>query len=276
MNHLSKILFFSGLLFLSVTACKKDSETTEDTDYTTSLKVSESESIMQDAVFSADDAFDGTDDGMTNGKVAACASITYNETAKTVAVDFGSGCTGVGGAVRSGKITIVFEGTRAVSTKRTMTFDNYTVKFGSNSYTLSGTITSSLSAVTGGYSYTLTGTNISLKLSSGKSFTVNSLSRTIVFSWGGDKKIPSGYTLSISGSSTNTDDTGTTTSVTIDSANPVVLKGSCMQSGIYYPSSGNYLITDGKISYSVSWGTGTCDKEIQITALGKTVTKTLP
>ena len=276
MNHLPKILLLFLLLGTAI-ACKKSDDTpANQPDYTATAKVTESESVMQDALYATDDAFDGNDDGMTGGKIAGCAIITHDEPTKTVVVDFGTGCTGIGGRTRSGKVTVVYEGTRAVSSKRTMTFANYTAKSGSSSYSLSGTITSSFSYSSAGYTYTLSASNLSVTLSSGTKLSVTTLSRVIVFAWGGDKKNPAGYTTSITGTSSNTDDTGKTTTVTIDPANPILIKGSCVSSGIYYPASGVYDILDGKIKYTVTWGSGACDKDIQITALGQTVTKTLP
>jgi hypothetical protein len=276
MYPITKKILVLTLSLLAVTACKKDETPAEQADYTASVQVTEAENMIQDALYSSDDAFDGNDDGMTGGRTEACATVTYDEPTKTVVVNYGSGCTGVGGKIRSGKITIVFEGTRAVSTKRTMTFENYSVQSGSNSYTLSGVMTSSFAYTAAGYTYNLTAANLNLKLSNNKTFVVNSLSRTVVFAWGSDKKNPAGYTLTINGSSTNTDDQGKPTTVTINPASPVLIKGSCVTAGIYYPASGTYDIQDGKIKYTVSWGSGACDKELQITGLGQTITKILP
>ncbi|MDJ1484536.1 hypothetical protein QNI16_28820 [Cytophagaceae bacterium YF14B1] len=265
-----------GLLFYTTACSDNDVDPQTEYDMTPAASVSESENAVQDALLTADDAFDGSNDGVSGGRIAVCAAISADTITKTVVIDFQNGCTGYGGRTRSGKITIHYEGTRKVSTKRTITYENYALQGTNGSYSLNGTFSASYAYTSSGYSYTVSASNIDLTLSGGESFTIDSFNRTFVVNTHSTVKDVSDDTITITGNSLNTDSTGKKTTVTISNDNPIVSKGSCLSSGIYYPASGDYTISDGTVTYQVSWGSGTCDKEITITVGKQTVTKTLP
>lgn len=265
-----------GLLFFTTACSDNDVDPQTEYDMTPATTVSESENAVQDALLTADDAFDGSNDGISGGRTAACAAITADTVTKTVVIDFQNGCTGYGGRTRSGKITIHYEGTRKESTKRTITYENYAFQGANASYSLNGTFSTRYAYTSSGYSYTVSASDIDLTLSRGESFAIDSFNRTFVFNTNSTVKDVNDDTITITGSSSNTDSTGKKTTVTISNDNPIVSKGSCLSNGIYYPASGDYTISDGTVTYLVSWGSGTCDKEITITVGKQTITQTLP
>jgi hypothetical protein len=259
----------AGLFFLS--SCSKSDEQNADT--TNGEKASESENVIQDAVGTANDGLDGSVDGISNGRTESCATVSNDATAKILTIDFGTaGCVGIDGRTRKGKIAILYVGTvPQTSTSRTITFTNYSV----NSYSISGSITQSnfQRPSTGNYSFSLSATNVVIILSDGKTYSISQLQRTFSTNSGALQDLTDDVT-TITGTSTQTSSTGNVTTVNITS--PITIKGSCTSTGFYYPTSGTYEVIDGKVTYTIDWGTGTCDKSISITAFGKTTVKSLP
>lgn len=262
-------IMVAGLLILN--SCSKDAEQTADT--SEGEKATESENIILDAISTANDGLDGSFDGVSSGKTSACSAVVVDMNAKTVLIDFGTdGCVGVNGRTRKGKILITYVGTSVkTATSRTITFTTYSV----NNNILSGTFSQSAiqRPTATSVSSSISASNVSLILSDGRTYILSAFQRTFLYEYG-DLKIVTDDVSTITGSSTQTGATGNVTSIEITS--PIIYKGSCASTGFYYPSSGIYKLIDGKITYTIDWGTGSCDKDISITALGKTVVKTLP
>lgn len=262
-------LALTGIILLS--SCSSDTEQSADT--TNGERASESEDLIQDAVATANDGLDGTIDGISNGRSQACGTISNNATAKILTIDFGTaGCQGADGRTRKGKIDILYVGTAPQnSASRTITFTNYSV----NNYSVNGSITQSnfQRPSAGSFSFTLSASNLAIVLSDGKTYTISQLQRTISTNSGVLQDLTDDVT-TITGNSTQTNPSGNATTVNITS--PITIKGSCTVTGFYYPASGAYDVIDGKVTYTIDWGTGTCDKTISITAFGKTTIKTLP
>jgi len=112
-----------------------------------------------------------------------------------------------------------------------------------------------------------------IDLSDGRTFTLSSFQRTVSSNLGVLHDLADDVT-TITGTSTQTGSNGNVTTIEITS--PITFKGSCYITGFYYPASGTYALIDGRITYTIDWGTGTCDKTISINAFGKTTIKTLP
>lgn len=268
-SKLLSALSLAGIILLS--SCSSDTEQTANT--TNGEKASESENLIQDAVATANDGLDGTVDGISNGRIQACGTISNDATAKVLTIDFGTtGCQGADGRTRKGKIAILYVGTvPQTSVSRTITFTNYSV----NNYSINGSITQSnfQRPSAGSYSFSLSASNVTLVLSDGKTYSISQLTRTFSTNAGALQDLTDDVT-TIIGTSTQTSATGNITTVNITS--PITIKGSCTTTGFYYPASGTYDVVDGKVTYTIDWGTGTCDKSISITAFGKTTVKTLP
>lgn len=261
-------LSVASLIFLS--SCNSDPEQTADT--SNGEKASESESVILDAVSTANDGLDGIVDGVSNGRTQSCGTISNDATTKILTIDFGAGCLGADGRTRKGTIAILYVGTvPQTSTSRTITFTNYAV----DDYSISGSITQSdfQRPSAGSFSFSLSASNVTVILSDGKTYSISQLQRTFSTNSGVLQDLADDIT-TISGTSTQSGPSGNVTTVNITS--PITIKGSCTTTGFFYPASGTYTIVDGRVTYTIDWGTGECDKAIFITAFGKTTVKTLP
>jgi hypothetical protein len=260
----------AGLFFVS--SCSKSDEQTADT--TNGERASESENVIQDAISTTNDGLDGTVDGISNGRIQACATVTNDATAKVLTIDFGTvGCVGVEGRTRKGKIAIEYVGNvPQTSPTRSITFTNYSV----NSNVLNGTISESgfVRSTATAFSFSVSITGLQVVLSDGRTYSISNLQRTYNINLGASVQDVSDDITTITGTSTQTGPSGTTT--TIDITSPITFNGSCVSTGNLYPSSGIYKITEGNLTYAIDWGTGACDKSITIAVLGKTLIKTLP
>jgi hypothetical protein len=272
LNNFFKLLTTVAVVGLFLLAsCSKSDEQTADT--TNGEKASESENVIQDAVSTANDGLDGTVDGILNGRIEACGTVTNEPATKVLTIDFGTaGCVGVDGRTRKGKIAITYVGTvPQTSATRSITFTNYSV----NGSSITGTISESGYTRTGtAFSFSVSASGVTVLLSDGRTYTISNLQRTMSVNLGATVQDVSDDVTTITGTSTQTGSSGTPTTIEITS--PITFKGSCTSTGNLYPSSGVYKVTEPTISYTVDWGTGTCDKQIAITVFNKTITKTLP
>jgi hypothetical protein len=262
------LLLAFGLLLAS---CDKSNESTADT--ANGERASESESVIQDAINVANDGADGTVDGVSNGRVQACGTVTNDAATKTVTIDFGTGCVGLEGVTRKGKIAIQYVGTDLqTSAMRTLIFTNYTV----NSTSITGSIsqTGFQRTVSTSYSFSISSNGLQVILSDGRTYTLNNLQRNYSINLGATVQDISDDVTTITGTYSQTNSAGSTTAIDITS--PITYNGSCASTGILYPSSGTYKITEGSLVYTIDWGTGVCDKSVSVTVFGKTSIKTLP
>lgn len=258
-------LFFIGF------SCSKDEQTA---DTTNGEKGSEIESVINGTIEVSNDGLDGNVDGIANGRTdgtAGCGTVSNDATAKVLTIDFGAGCTGVDGRTRKGKISIQYVGAiPQTSPTRTLTFINYSV----NNNSITGSISiSGFQRTTSSLTFSVSATNAQVVLSDGRTYAISTLQRTFTSNFGVLTDLTDDVT-TITGNSTQTGPNGNVTTINITS--PITIKGSCATTGFYYPASGTYEVIDGKVTYTIDWGTGTCDKLISITAFGKTTVKTLP
>lgn len=123
---LIKVALGLGVMaMLFITSCQQSSQEPEVIDFTTT----ETDVIMQSDFDEIDDIVEGAmgySDGSIGGKTASieegrgmderasCATVTHDEIAKTITIDFGDGCTGPYGNTRSGIIFITYSGKRFV------------------------------------------------------------------------------------------------------------------------------------------------------------------
>jgi len=137
MTELSKkvlpILGITTLIFFS--ACESNVDETPIMDDDATI---EAESIAQSDFDEIDDITSnimGIAESSSGGRVESveddrchCAEITHDKEKKTITIDFGDGCTGPNGVVRSGIIFITYDGHRFVpGSMWTVTFRNYYV-----------------------------------------------------------------------------------------------------------------------------------------------------
>jgi hypothetical protein len=258
-------------LSLTIFSCSDDDEPVASTDTSEGEMSSEAEVLIEDAINVSNESADEVDS--PTGRVQACNAATLNTSTKTITLDFGTdGCTGVDGRLRKGKITITYLGADIkTSTSRTLTFLAYNV----NGNSLDGSIsqTTLQRATATSFSFSISASDLTLKLSDGESYELSNFQRSFTYEYGAVGVLTDNVT-TITGSSTQTSSLGTVTTLTITT--PITFKGSCTTTGFYYPASGSYSFVSGALTYTINWGSGACDKDISITVGGRTVVKTLP
>ncbi|SFF21943.1 hypothetical protein [Thermoflexibacter ruber] len=268
-NNFKKIGFMLSLSLLVITsACKKENNASPsaEVDETTIIQTSESDQVINDVISTVDDAMDGKFDGIGNGRVEACGDISLNLQQRSLTIDFGNGCQGLFGRTRKGKMTVVF-----TDNQRTITFQNYAVE----SYTISGTIVqSNITRSNTQISYTTNASNLQITTPN-KKITVNNLQRTTRISFGTNPKQIIDNEVRISGTSAGINNSGET--FTTEITTPLVIKQACFQSGVFYPVSGVSVVKVGsKPSMTLNFGSGTCDKQVEVSLGNISKTITLP
>lgn len=198
---------------------------------------------------------------MGTANLCAGASVNHNQNTKTIIVDFGQGCTSPNGVRRKGKMTLVYSGSNFLfpGTSISTTFQGYEV----DGIKIDGTRT----ITNGGIDLVNSRVTLRVKIENGKitwpdnsSVTYTSDQTRVV------SLSESGYEASITGTASGVSRDGNNYSATV--TEPLIVKQSCVDEGIYIPSSGVLSFTYSLISVSVDYGFGTCDKTVEITYPG--------
>ncbi|HWK03064.1 MAG TPA: hypothetical protein VNS58_05510 [Puia sp.] len=206
--------------------------------------------------------------------ITSCAVITASPAdtvsyPKTITVDFGTGCTGIDGVTRKGKITYVFSGKiLAPGTTVSATFTGYSV----NSYQLAGAYSITNNSTSNGISFTTT-------ISSGQitfpdaSYYAYAGTKTLLQTGGAGTTDVSDNVYSITGSNTFSSSAGKTLTDSITT--PLVWETSCKNivSGIVGFTYGNNGV---KLKGTLDYGSGDCDNTATIKVGATTKTVTLP
>jgi hypothetical protein len=269
--------YFSVILkavtFLIVSAifvsCKDDAEeeVTEQEEVQIANESSSSESLTDEELQAMEEELVQNPKG---GRIAGsgCATVTWNESAKTVTIDFGDGCVGVYGRERSGKIIITYGGEFGDHlANRVVTFEDYFV----NNKQITGSIEMRDFNVDGNGNLTATRKRINLTIHfpDGNTFTSNG-STTVTWIEGGGDEDTSNDKLSITGSYTGVSSRGRTVTHTI--LEPIIVSYACY-------ADGGFARIDGKTELKIAgqheririvdFGDGTCDETITITVNGR-------
>jgi hypothetical protein len=128
---ITKLILSILALSLSLGSCKKDNS-----DWSSEQDNALASELFQDIYKQLDEA------AQSEGSLKSCATITISSIdtifPKTVTIDFGSGCAGSDGRIRSGSINAIFSGRwRNVGTVVSISTNNYFV----NGYAVSGNVT---------------------------------------------------------------------------------------------------------------------------------------
>ncbi len=196
----------------------------------------------------------------SNGSLCSTAKINHEASAKKITVDFGTGCTGPNGIIRKGKVIFNYTGSFLLpGSSVTTTFEGYEV----NGLKLEGTRIM---------------TNIGVNLQAQEiSFTVNiqngkvtwSDGKVSTFSADQVRKITlgsSGYQVSVTGKGTGKTRGGT--SYTAEITEPLIVTQACLESGISVPNKGKVTLSFTLFSATVDYGTGECDKKLNVSYPG--------
>ena len=255
--HLKKfalILFLSAIV--TIAGCKKSDDATpnDGVDETTAMQTSETDQVVNDAISVVDDAMDGNFNGIGNGRTEACGTINLDIRQRTASIDFSSGCQGTFGRNRSGRISVTF-----TDNQRTIVFQDYKVE----GYGITGTLVqSNITRTRTQISYTVSTSNLVI-ISPNRKITITSLQRTTQINLGTNPLQIADNEIRITGTSAgiNNNNENFTTEITT----PLLIKGSCFQSGMFYPVSGVSTIRVGsKPAMTVDYGNGSCDKQVTV------------
>ena len=191
-----------------------------------------------------------------------CASteFTKDDASKTITIDFGDGCVSPNGVSRKGKVIIKYSGNLLIPGANIVTtFDGYEV----NGYKVEGTRTLTNTGIN-----IITSTiTIAVKIENGKitwpdgGFVTISSDEVRQITLGN-----SGYEASITGTASGNSRDGKPYSASITDA--LSLTQSCIESGVYTPSSGLIEFTYLGVKMTLDYGTGSCDKTATLTYPG--------
>jgi len=259
------------VLFIGFTACNEDAITETDllVEETASFEDEQDAeegldevSDVFEALFTAEENEGGrvlVSDTLPPDSANLCAERIHNREEKTIIIDFGEGCVGLDGVLRSGKIIITYTGHYLVpGTIITKTFEDYFV----NNHQVEGLITlTNISETTQSFP------TFSMVLEDGK-FTWDdgtfALRETnFVWMWVNANN-PLYDEFHKDGNANGTTRRGVTYTVEITST--LVRKKICKLDGVHIPVQGIKEVTrEGLPNFSVDYGDGSCDNAVTIT-----------
>ncbi|HNT50520.1 MAG TPA: hypothetical protein PLM56_00585 [Cyclobacteriaceae bacterium] len=221
------------------------------------------DSYYDDADDLVSEAFAGIEDSSNGRKTAderlACATITYegNGTSGTLSIDFGDGCTGPRGNVRTGVIVVTHSGTWNIAgSSWSISFEDYTI----NGIEIEGNRTVTVVSYTEELSvFDVTLTEGRVTWPDGRVATRevnrrrehernenNVLDRLIIYGTAqGTFRNGRGYFIEI--------------------VEPLVYTRTCAAAGVFIPVSGIKFIKHGNRELTIDYGDGTCDNIVTLT-----------
>lgn len=276
MKRIISLSFLSALfLGMTLSSCKKTDDNTEpeSTEVTTTTSLAERQAISDNAVEDANDIFMNAADEKnvvggrpTNVLTPDCGIITISTTdefPKTITVDFGTGCTGLHGVVRSGIIKIVIsDSVRKVGSTAVMTFENYVV----NGFKQEGKVTWTNTSSAGVKSWkrvveggkTTNTLNNEYWLHSGTKYVTQ-------IEGGSTPRVIGDDVFSITGSHTVINSEGRQRTCTIAADNPLIKANACR-----FVQKGSIKIQGPRHYAVIDYGTGDCDNKATIAIDGGT------
>jgi hypothetical protein len=296
-SKLPTAIIFAGMLFFA--SCKKNNNTnaTDNPDPALSVDAAQNDATAEeqfDDVFNISMAVQSSDAGQDIGletgtnilyktfdadRVATpeppsrCYTVTVvpkgiNLFPKTVTLDFGNGCTGKDGKVRSGKIITVFSGPmRNAGSKATTTFMDYNV----DSFMVEGTHTIENTSTSNKMAWTVSVSDGKItNTESGKWIKWDAVHEHIQTEGNGTSFNPLDDVFKITGNSNGSNSNGNSWTTII--SQPLIRKFICP-----WRESGEIAITrkSNTVTAVLDYGDGTCDNKATVTIGGITKTITL-
>lgn len=275
MNFASRMLTIAALASALIIGCNRADSLDNDTAESMLRQSSDVESNYDDMQSISDQAFAGEVSSFKNGDISditsGCATITRDDVAKTILIDFGTtNCTGNDGRDRRGKILVTYTGAyKAVGTVITITPDNYFV----NDNQVEGSkVIKNLGDTDGDtfieYQVTVNGT-VTLADNKGTITFAADKYREWVAGEATEERSDDEYNVWGTASGSHTD--GKAYTAVVDEANPLHRIMGCRHwvSGILN------LTPTGKATRSIDFGDGTCDDKAVVTVNGRTINITL-
>jgi hypothetical protein len=266
---------FAALSFYS---CKKDGTTTSaDQEVATTIELSGNDAVTENITEDNNDILMETalnNNFSGNSPVSATQSMnilgcaTVNITPqlgfpKNISIDFGSGCTGLNGVTRKGKIyIIVSDSVRKSGSVAVMTFDNYFDNYYVNGFKVEGTITWTNTSQPGTRSWERKCENGKITASDGRYWLHSGVKNIEQVAGISTPRNLVDDVFSVTGNHTVTNAKGETRTSTI--TEPLEKKVSCEN-----VDKGQVKIEGAAHTAIVDFGDGTCDRIATISVDGK-------
>ena len=245
-------------------ACTEDSPladdtalSTEDVDFDTTSEAAfdDVEDLTEESLDLS--SFDAGRFGRRN--IPDCAVVTKDEEAQTITIDFGDGCEGRRGRIRSGVIIITWTGTRGeAGFTKVVTFENFFVDGVQVEGTRTSVNVSGSDANPKIHNVTLVGGQLTFE---DGTIATRDADHTRTWEETEDDVIKTKY-----GNASGINLDGLQYSKVVDESNPLLFKRSCKESGIFAPVSGITTISvEGEEDKIIDYGDGTCDNIATVT-----------
>jgi hypothetical protein len=129
------ILFAISLSLFAINSCQKNDISTSVDEVMVSQQETQADELLADVDLLVEEAIDLNINQLKSGTIAGsmfltdCPVVTTDKTAspQVMTLDFGTGCTGRDGKIRSGKITVTSTSFNTFPSIRTKTFSNFVV-----------------------------------------------------------------------------------------------------------------------------------------------------
>ncbi len=271
-----------AVVFLSlffVVGCKKDNSMTSTSSTSTddvnanADRFQESEGVSSDVDVITDQAMEmhGIDLRLHGNSdvygILSCATVTNDTVNQIITIDFGTGCTGHNGHVRSGQIIIHYNGNNYFTPgfQRTVTFNNYYID--QRHVEGTRTITNNGFNADNHLNWTISAQGMKITRLNGSFHEWNSERNREMLTGDSTPTDRLDDIYSITGSSTGTNSHGNSCTATI--TNALIKKGSCYFRFV----SGTVEITStNRPTLTLDYGNGTCDDLATVTRNGVTTT----
>jgi hypothetical protein len=274
MKTVFPLSFLSVVLisWLSFSGCKKDNETATVDDLTAqAVDFEQGEQINSDVDDMSDEALQNGDVSLRipnaggGNSILSCATVTNDTVAHILTIDFGSGCTGNDGRLRSGQVIIQYNGQYMdAGFTRSISFNNFFVD--SNQVTGTRTIVNNGLNGNGNLTWTITAQNLRVTRPGGYYFEWNSTRTREMVAGSQTPQVKLDDVYLITGSAALTNSNGGSCSMVI--TNSLRKELAC-----HWIVSGTVEITpSGRPVRTLDYGTGSCDHFATVTKNGVTRT----
>lgn len=262
-------LLLTTAFVFALVSCE-DSGITEsevlDLDFSTEVTIESAEEDITTITDAADELYQLSFGRMENGvrdEILDCATVDRDTVDQIITIDFGDGCEGRRGRVRSGKIIVTYDGDRrTVGSFRSVTFEDFFV----DSTQVEGTRTKTVTAVDAeNLSITVDLTVTGGKLTFGDgTFATREAQKTRVWQFDAEGD----HVTTVTGSASGVNREGLDYSMQI--TEELVFNRSCGRAGIFVPVSGVKMFSVGESTAIIDYGDGECDNLATVTQDGVT------
>ncbi len=260
---------FTAIIAFALISCE-DSGITEsevfELDFSSEVTMESAEEDVTTITDAADELFQlsfGRTENGVRDEILDCATVERDTVNQVITIDFGDGCEGRRGRLRSGKIVVTYDGNRrTVGSFRSVTFEDFFV----DSTQVEGTRTKTVTAVDAenlSITVDITLTGGKLTFSDG-TFATREAQKTRVWAFSADGD----HVTTISGSASGVNREGL--DYRMDITEDLKFQRACWRSGVFVPVSGVKMFSVGESTATIDYGDGECDNLATVTRDGVT------